>query len=50
VRLFYDQGHYTAFEPLGAGDLAARALSKAKFPPGIKPLVDENVFTRLTVS
>ncbi len=27
VRLFYDQGRYTAFEPVGTGNVALKALS-----------------------
>jgi hypothetical protein len=49
VQLFYDNGHYTAFEPIGAGEMAARALSKAKLPTGVKAFSSRAAFARLTL-
>ena len=47
VRLYYDQGNYTAFEPVGAGEIPMRAL------PGVpaervKPYMTEGAFVRVS--
>jgi hypothetical protein len=47
VRLFYDQGHYTAFEPLQSGQLAARELGVAALPEGVKAFQSAGTFARL---
>jgi hypothetical protein len=47
VRLFYDEGHYTAFEPLPSGKLAARELAASPLPPGVQPFQSAGIFTRL---
>jgi hypothetical protein len=46
VRLFYDKGHYTAFEPLPAGGGAAREL-KTSLPNGLHMLTSEGPFLRI---
>jgi hypothetical protein len=43
VRLFYDRGAYTTFEPLQSGKIAAKALDPGAFgapdlPAGVRPL------------
>jgi hypothetical protein len=38
VRLFYENGRYTSFEPLDAGAMAARDLKPTGLPNGVKTL------------
>ncbi|MDY0748996.1 hypothetical protein SNE35_31145 [Paucibacter sp. R3-3] len=49
VRLFYDEGRYTAFEP--AADVAARAVrdleKPSTLPEGVKAFVSNGAFARL---
>src|SRR5262245_34982415 len=45
VRLFYDQGRYTAFEPLGAGTLGMKEVHSTE---GTKRLMSEGAFIRLS--
>jgi hypothetical protein len=47
VRLFYDQGRYTAFEPLAAGEVGMKALSKVP-PDGTRRLMTDTTFARLS--
>ncbi len=47
VRLFYDQGRYTAFEPLTAGGLGLRSLSEVP-DDGAQRLMEDSAFIRLT--
>ena len=35
VRLYFDDGHYSAFEPLSPGDTAARDIRLSKRPQGV---------------
>lgn len=46
VRLYYDQGRYTAFEPVGAGSVAMKAIGGAP-PEGVQRLTTESAFVRL---
>jgi hypothetical protein len=48
VRLFYEDGRYTAFEPLAPGAAAARGLLGVKMPAGVTPLRTEGAFVRVT--
>jgi hypothetical protein len=48
VQLFYDGGHYTAFEPLESGTMASRALPKSSLPKGVKALAGGGPFARLS--
>jgi hypothetical protein len=48
VRLYYDEGRYTAFEPLVPGKVAARSLAGHKpLPDGASPWVAPGTFARL---
>lgn len=47
VRLFYDQGRYTAFEPLAAGAVGMKALSQVP-SDGAQRLVTDSAFVRLS--
>ena len=47
VRLFYDQGRYTAFEPVGAGKVAMKSLSAAP-ADGAQRFVTTSAFARLS--
>lgn len=47
VRLFYDQGRYTAFEPLPSGVGAGRDISAAPLPAGVQPFTTDGPFARL---
>ena len=49
VRLFYDQGRYTAFEPLPSGELAARELRAATLPDGVHAFQSAGPFARLVM-
>ena len=44
VRLFYDQGRYTAFEPINSGTLTMKSWAA----PGTSPLETEGAFVRLS--
>lgn len=47
VQLYYDDGHYTAFQPLPPGDIAARALRLDKRPADVVLLEKRGAFIRL---
>jgi hypothetical protein len=47
VRLFYDQGRYTAFESLAAGAVGMKALSQVP-SDGAQRLMTDNTFVRLS--
>lgn len=47
IQLFYDDGHYTAFEPLAAGEMASRDLLQAKLPEGVKARISPGAFARV---
>jgi hypothetical protein len=47
VRLFYDQGRYTAFEPVGAGTVAWKALSAVP-ADGAQRFVATSPFARMS--
>ena len=47
VRLFYDQGRYTAFEPLTAGAVGMKALSQVP-SDGAQRLITDSTFLRLS--
>jgi hypothetical protein len=49
VRLFYDQGRYTAFEPLEPGEAAMKALGKVT-ADGAQRLMKASAFVRLSAS
>jgi len=38
IRLYYDRGAYTAYEPVQSGTIAAKALKPGTFPKGVQPL------------
>jgi hypothetical protein len=46
IRLYYDEGRYTAFEPLPSGEIAARALKPA-LPERVHAFETESTFTCL---
>jgi hypothetical protein len=46
IRLYYDQGRYTAFEPLPSGGIAARDL-ESLLPQGVHVFESEGTFARL---
>lgn len=46
IRLYYDEGRYTAFEPLPSGEIAARALESA-LPARVHAFESESTFARL---
>jgi hypothetical protein len=48
VRLFYDDGHYTAFEPVQPGTTAARGIAAKPLPPGVKPLAPGRSFAQIS--
>lgn len=48
VRLFYDDGRYTAFEPLQPGTTAARGIAAKPLPPGVKPLPPGRSFAQIS--
>jgi len=47
VRLYYEDGRYTAIEPLGTGDAAMKALGKAP-ADGASRLMTDGPFVKLT--
>lgn len=49
VRLFYDQGRYTAFEPLEAGAAAMKALGRVP-TDGAQRLMKATAFVRLSIN
>jgi hypothetical protein len=49
VRLYYDEGRYTAFEPLASGQAAARELTPA-LPERVHALQSESTFARFSSS
>ena len=50
VRLFYDDGRYTAFEPLASGGLAAKALQVPVLPQGVKVFQSTGGFARFGIA
>jgi hypothetical protein len=38
IRLYYDRGAYTAYEPVQSGTIAAKGLKPGTFPKGVQPL------------
>ncbi|CAL75144.1 hypothetical protein BRADO1241 [Bradyrhizobium sp. ORS 278] len=47
VRLFYEDGRYTSFEPLEAGAMAARELKSSGLPDGAKALTRRAAMLRI---
>jgi hypothetical protein len=47
VRLFYDEGRYTSFEPLNAGAMAAREFKSSGLPDGTRPLARRAAMVRI---
>ena len=50
VKLFYENGRYTAFEPLGAGEMASRALSRATLPNRVRAFTAGGPFARVVTA
>jgi hypothetical protein len=48
VRLFYENGHYSSFEPLDAGAIAARELKDTGLPDGVKALNRRAAMVRIS--
>lgn len=47
VRLFYEDGRYTSFEPLDAGNMAAKEFKSSGLPDGAKPLARRAAMVRI---